>query len=156
MAAITPAEYVNLSLLSRGLVDGFAFEAESWLLAQLDVVTAEVYGVLRKRYAVPFVDPPTIVKGWVAAIVDLRLLVKTGVSPLDVVYETTRTRVEAVNADIRGAADGENGLLELVETGDAGPSAAVAPVTFVSSQASPYVWQDDQRTQGIMQDASRR
>lgn len=156
MAALTPSEYQNYSLLSVGTVNGFAYEdGGAWLAAQLEAATSEVYALLRKRYAVPFAAAPTVVKSWVAAKVDLRVLIKTGVSPLDVVFEHAVKRDEETTAAIRDAVDNVSGHHELVATGDTGPTAAVAPLTLVSSEVSPYQWQDNQREIGRDYDLSR-
>jgi hypothetical protein len=156
MGAITIQELKSLTNLAKGTVEVFESEDSEWLQATIDSETARVYAKLRKRYAVPFIAPvPTIVREWVAAYVDHRMLVKIGVSVGDVVIEAVKARVDATALAITDAAESVEGLTELPLNADAGASGVISPATFFYSETSPFRAWDLQLERGRFEDEQR-
>lgn len=130
-----------------------------WLARQLEHETARLDASLRKRYAVPFAtdaDVPLIVKGWLAKIMDLAVMLKRGVAATDEQFQEFKERAQGAVTEITSAANSETGLLELPLSTAAGGGSAVSvggPKCY--SEQSPYVWLDGQAEIGHQENQSR-
>jgi hypothetical protein len=156
LSYLTLAEYKLLSLLPAEFVDGVEDVEPGWVLAQLTQVSRlEIDGRLRKRYAVPFEAPvPEAVKAWVARIVDVRLMVRRGVDPQDVQFDLVREDATNAKAELKEAANGQDGLYELPLRADTADSGIVKGAPRSYSEASPYVWTSRQARRGRGEDAA--
>lgn len=113
---------------------------------RLQTESAWIDGLLRKRYIAPFQLPiPDIVLGWLVQLVTPSVYRKRGVDPSkldmqEVVAEETRAREE-----IKEAASAEDSRYDLPlrqDTISTGISRG-GPLSY--SEASPYMWIDEQR-----------
>ena len=143
VGAVLPAEIARVESAFPSFV---AQNAES--------VSRLIDSLLVKRYAVPFVEPvPETVRFHCAQLVAQRIWRRHGDSP------TNQAKTDAVNdfakdalAYFREAADAQNGFVELPRREDQDGSAVTKGGPFVSSQQSPYAWQDDQADAGRQED----
>jgi hypothetical protein len=109
---------------------------------------------LSKRYAVPFLAPyPRAVMRWLARLVTVDAYLKRGVDPNDLQFAITTAKAEEAKAEIKEAADEQNGLFELPLL-EGGATAATRGGPLGYSEASPYVWTDRQGATGSSEDAS--
>ncbi len=126
-------------------VDDLVERYPTFVAAQLEVFTGEIYSRLRKRYKTPFVDPvPMVAKGWLAVLIAPVLYARRGVDPSDSQMQELREEAARVREQIKEAADAENGLydLPLLDTADGTAITKAGPLSY--SEASPYSWTDVQ------------
>jgi len=98
----------------------------------------------RKRYA-DFVAPvPELVLGWLVALVTLDAYVRRGVNPSDESFELVKAAAELALADLKEAADGENGLFDLPARENTTEDGITRGGPLVYSEASPWDWTDVQ------------
>lgn len=160
MAYLTIDEYKSLSGLPASYITELEMKPATagWIAIQLEHESARLDAQLRKRYAVPFrtEDVPLIVKGWLAKIVDVAVLLKRGVSATDEQFQEYKQRAVDAVAEIVGASNAETGLLELPLSAAAGSGSAVtAGGPRCYSEQSPYAWIDDQAAIGHQEDYQR-
>lgn len=155
MAAYADYEtFRSLTIMPQGNVDALASAAPGWIDAQLDYWSRQIDSRLRKRYAVPFEDPyPSAVVGWLVRIVTVRAYMRFGVDANDLQFVEIRDDARAAFEEIQEAADSAVGLFDLPLI-DGGKSAISKGGPFVYSEASPYVWTDQQRDAGVKEDES--
>jgi hypothetical protein len=123
-----------------------------WLDAMLESKSRWIDSRLRKRYAVPFTTPPSVVKLWLARIVTPAIYLRDGVPPSDEQFVTMAEDQEAAEAEIQEAANAEGGLFDLpVAGGSESDITKGGPLGY--SEASPYVHQDVQARIGRAEDA---
>ncbi len=125
-------------------VDDVEAAHAGWLDGQLAAWSRKIDSRLRKRYAVPFAEPNETVKEWLTQIVTLRLFLKRGVDANDEQFETIRQDAQDALAEIKEAADSEEGLfdLPLLDAADGSAISKGGPLGY--GEASPYVWTDRQ------------
>lgn len=116
-----------------------------FLDSRLAVHTSKINVRLRKRYAVPFAAPvPEIVLGWLVALVTLEAYQKRGWNPGD----AQSAQIEAASNDARDelkeAADGDDGLLDLPLREDTTVTGITQGGPFSYAEPSPYDWVDAQ------------
>lgn len=157
MSYLTLNEYKLLSLLPAEFVDSVEDVEPGWTDAQIKQVSShEIDGRLRKRYAVPFEAPfPESVKGWVARMVDVRIMVRRGVDPQDQAFELVREDATTAKAELKEAANGEQGLYDLPLRADTNASGIVKGAPRSYTEASPYVWTVRQAFRGRDEDSDR-
>jgi hypothetical protein len=127
-----------------------------FLDAQLARTSRDVDGRLAKRYAVPFVSPvPDVVLGWVARIVTARAWRKRGVDAQDEQFVQVQRDADAAWAEVREAADSNEGLFDLPLRADTSASGIVRGGPFGYSEQSPYVHTDRQVDVGRQEDQNR-
>lgn len=94
---------------------------------------------------------PEQILRWMTQILTPDVYRKRGVNPQDPQLELVeKDRTDAL-AQLKEAADGAEGLLDLPTNEDAG-SAVTTGSPMGYSEASPYVWTDQQRTGGVDDD----
>jgi hypothetical protein len=159
MAYLTVAEFKMLALIPPGWVDeveGMPGNA-GFTAAQLEIASDYIDTRLRKRYAAPFREPvPGIVKQWVARLVTPDVMIKRGVNPDDQQFSLLAKKAEAVDAQLKEAADSSEGLFDLPLRDDTDASGIVAGSPRGYSEQSPYVYLDQQRATGRLEDRYRR
>lgn len=131
-------------------------KSPGWIASQLSLHSIRIDAQLRKRYAVPFADPPLVVQGWLAAIVELACWLKRGVSSTDEQFQEYKARAQSALDEIHQAADAVDGLFDLPMSSTVNTS-GVSPLGFprAYSEASPYAWTDVQALVGHTEDDSR-
>lgn len=145
MAYLTLATYKNLTVLASVYLDEVEVAHPGWILEQLTYWSAVIDARLRKRYAAPFTAPniPVAVTGWLARLVDIRVLLKRGVDATDAQFtEVSRSATDAM-AEMKEAADSVEGLYDLPLASGATAIRAQRPRHY--SEASPYKWSREQR-----------
>lgn len=155
---LTFQKFVDLSIIPSGFVDDVEKVTPGWIDTQLDYWARWVDSRLRKRYMTPFAahdaSPPTplAVQGWLARIVTVRVMLKRGVDPDDLQYVTINEDAESAKEEITEAADSDIGLFDLPTRVDQDGSAISRGNPLSYTEASPYVWTDEQRVTGNLED----
>lgn len=145
------------TLLPGGDVDLIESAAPGWILGQLSDWSAQIDARLAKRYEAPFAAPyPIAVLGWLARIVTVRCYLKRGVNADDEQFVLIKEDAAAALVEIKEAADAKEGLYELPLRSDTTAGGATKGLPLVATQASPYVWMDEQLDAGIVEDENRR
>jgi len=157
MAYLNRSAFANLTVLPASDLEAIESVAAGWLDVQLEAASRWIDARLSKRYAVPFGTPaPEIVRAWVARIVTLRAMLRRGVDPSDLQFQVIKEDADAALAEIREAADADAGLFDLPLRGDLTVSGIARGGTRGYSEASPYVWMDEQARTGRREDRSGR
>ncbi len=126
-------------------VDAVEAKYAGFILRRLVVDTSRIYAQLFKRYQVPFVNPPEIVLGWLAAMTTPAIYRRRGWAPsVEQAEEIEKDRTDAL-AEIQLAADAVHGLFDLPLRADTnGDSAVTRGGVFGYAEPSPYDWMDVQ------------
>ncbi len=143
-------EFKARTIAPASLVDGArtrdASAWKSYVESRLKIATSRINARLTKRYAVPFSAPYVeIVLGWVTAIVTPELYEKAGWAPSDAQAEKIYAAAERAEAEIKEAADAEEGLYELPLRADTTETGVTKGGPLGYSEADPYAWIDLQR-----------
>lgn len=153
--------YLNLTQFrARTLmpqVDITAVETETpgFTLSRLTTWSAKIDTRLRKRYAVPFTAPvPEAVLEWLTKIVTYELYLKRGVDPSDQTLALIHADKENAEAEIKEAANAQDGLFDLPVNDTQDAEAASKAAGLMYTEASPYTWTDIQRAAGRSEDQS--
>lgn len=156
MAYLTENEFLALTTMPSSTVDSLAVVSPGWIAQQLSYWSAQIDARLRKRYAAPFASPyPLAVQGWLARIVTVRCYLKNGVDPNDLQFAEIKADADAALAEIKEAADSNEGLFDLPLRADTTATGVSRGGPFGYSEASPYVWTDVQSDIGRSEDRSR-
>lgn len=147
--------YKALALMPAATIDDVEALSPGWLAATLAERSRYIDSLLGKRYATPFSSPyPEVVCGWLARLMDRRVLRKRGYVPADVsATEIIDDEKEAL-AQIKEAADSEKGMYELPLRADTTGSGISKPQPLGYSEASPYVAFDIQAENARNEDAN--
>jgi hypothetical protein len=94
---------------------------------------------------------PEIILGWLVTLVTWDLYRRRGVNPQDAQLEMLRGEVETALLELKEAADGKDGLLDIPASEDT-DSAITTGGPLGTSQASPYVWTDIEAADGSTED----
>lgn len=138
-------------------VDGFAIRtimpaedvayledrAPGFLIARLKVNSSRINGRLGKRYT-PFAEPPEIVLGWLVALTNVDAYEKRGWNPADAQSAQIIEARESALAELKEAADGENGLFDLPLRDNEAASAISKGDPLSYAEPSPYDWTTNQ------------
>jgi hypothetical protein len=109
------------------------------------VGSLQIDAPLRKRYAAPFAQPyPEAVREWLHRIVTPYVYLRRGVDPNDQQYIDIREDGVRAMAEIKDAAEAQNGLYDLPLRHDTIDTGIVHGGPFVYSEASPYLFIDRQ------------
>lgn len=156
-AYLTVEEFKDLSVMPASDIDALETVALGWLDKQLTYWSAWIDSRLRKRYAAPFAVPvPIAVQGWLARIVTVKAYLRRGVNSNDEQFQEIKLDHDNAMAEIKEAADSENGLFDLPlreDTTSTGVSKG-GPLSY--SEQSPYVAFDLQRDTGRNEDSYGR
>ena len=146
------------------LPESFVVDVETrsagWTAAQLETWARWIDSRLRKRYATPFAafddDPPTppTIQLWLTRIVTWRIMLRRGVDPSDLQAETIKADHDLAMAELLEAANSNEGWFDLPTRADADGTAINRGAPLSYSEASPYVWMDDQALTGRNEDSS--
>lgn len=136
MAYLDDDTYLDLTILPAEYI---AEVDVGWLNAQLAYWSAAIDARLRKRYAAPFAEPyPIVVTGWLARLVDVRVLLKRGVDATDAQFVDVSQSAKDALTEIKEAADAKDGLYDLPLRADTTATGIVAPTPGFYSELSPY------------------
>lgn len=137
-------------------VDDIEDRTPGWIDMQLESWSRWVDMRLGKRYAVPFAAPaPEIVLSWVTWIVTLECYKKRGVDPNDLEMELYRSDHSRAFEEVREAAEAQFGLFALPLSADTSASGIKKGYPRTYSEASPYVWTDEQARVARAEDRNR-
>lgn len=154
-AYLTVDAFKNLSVMPSAFVDELERREPGFVEAQLERLSAWIDTRLRKRYAAPFAAPvPAAVQGWLADLATERCYVKRGYSPQDEQSSTYASDAATARAEIQQAADAQNGLFDLPLRQDTTASGIVKGAPLAYTEASPYVFTDEQGRTGHAEDAN--
>jgi len=144
-----------LSTLPPEFVDEVEARYPGFITKQLESHSALIDARLRKRYAVPFSTPyPVAVELWLARVVTVPVWMRRGVDPNDEQFAEAKASADAAWEEMREAADSHEGLFDLPLRANTTESGISRGGPFGYSEASPYVWTDEQRRTGRREDAS--
>lgn len=144
--SVMPAEYI----------DAIELATPGWLAQQLEYWSRQIDSRLAKRYDVPFGTPyPDAVAGWLARIVTVRAWMKRGFDPSDLAIEEYKADAAAAMEEIKEAANAVDGLFDLPLRQDTTASGISRGGPLSYTEASPYVWADEQALTGRAEDSSR-
>jgi hypothetical protein len=156
MAYLDRDAFATLTVMPAGDVDALDDAAPGWLDVQLGYWSSAIDARLRKRYDAPFAEPyPLAVQGWLARIVTLRAYLRRGVDPLDQQFGEIKADADAAWAEIKEAADSNEGMFDLPLRADTSASGINRGGPYGYSEASPYVWTDVQGVTGRDEDRRR-
>ena len=148
----------DLTTIPSAFVDDVEKVSPGWIENQLDYWARWIDSRLRKRYATPFAAfgdaPPTPagVQGWLARIVTLRVWLKRGVDPNDIQFDTVKQDAVDAQTEVLEAANSDTGWFDLPLRTDEDGSAINRGNPRYYSEASPYVWTDQQAAVGRNED----
>ncbi len=151
---LTVTEFKLRSLFPQEAIDDLETVAPGWLDATLNDASDLMNSRLRKRYAVPFLDTPPIIRRWLADLVSVRCFVRLGVNPQDEQFNLVKREAEIAEEQIMEAANSVEGLFDLPLLDDS--SALTKPVVMVSSTQSPFVSQHERAVIGRREDDNNR
>lgn len=158
MAYLTLDQFTLLSTIPAEFISAVEQRQPGYTEAQLEQWSHWIDAQLVKRYAVPFIEPfPAVVSGWLARIVTVKVWTKRGVDPEDEQWKEIKEDDSAARAEIAAAANSETGLYELPLKQELPRRDGVSqgfPKGY--SEASPYVWADQQIERAAQEDSSRR
>jgi hypothetical protein len=122
--------------------------------ARLAANSAWLDARLLKRYVVPFSAPyPEIVLSWLERLTTRDCYLRRGFTLGSAQDQTILDRAKDAEAEIKEAADSKDGLFDLpVNDTNHGASGVAYGGPLGYSETSPYVWTDEQRTNGISDD----
>jgi hypothetical protein len=154
-AYLDTAGFKNHSPMANAAVDELETVASGFLASQLESWSAWIDARLAKRYAVPFASPyPLAVRSWLARIVTPHAMMKRGVDPDDAQFAAIREDGLTALAEIREAADSNEGLFDLPLRSNTAASGVSRGGPLGYSESSPYVWTDRQRRTGREEDGN--
>lgn len=117
--------------------------------------SSEFNARLKKRYAVPFnpANPPAIIQRWLTKVVTRDCFAKRGYNPTSLQdKEAILDEAVAALAELKEAAESENGLFDLPLLNDDAASAVTQGGPYAYSEQSPYTWLTLQRNAGRNED----
>lgn len=149
---LTIAELKLRAVMPPEFLDALESVQPGWVEAQLEQVSRWIDSRLMKRYAVPFIDLPypEVVKGWLARLVTFEAWQRRGWDPQDPQAVQIQRAAELAREDVKEAADSVTGLYDLPLLD--GKSLITKPRPFSYTEASPYVWTDEQVRSGSYED----
>jgi len=138
------------TVLPESFVCDVEDRSPGWIAGQLETWSRWIDARLRKRYATPFAafndtppTPPTI-QLWLTRIVTWRIMLRRGVDPSDLQADTIKSDHDLAMDEILEAANSQDGWFDLPTKTDANGSAISQGGPLFYSEASPYVWTDQQ------------
>jgi hypothetical protein len=147
MPFLSVAEFRGVTTMPGEQVDRLEAIEPAYLLGRLTFETGWIKARLAKRYAVEGFDanPPDIVKSWLCAIVTLWAYKKLGFGALNPEDSDTVKDAETARAEVKEAADSEDGLFDLPMRQDVQASGISQGGPLGYAEASPYTANDRQR-----------
>lgn len=132
----------------------------NFVTTAIDDVTDEMISRLAKRYAPPTAAKPwpspvaNVLQRWAATLVTRVLYHKRGFSPAsEDDAKAIEDAADAVEAKLKEAADGKDGLFEIALADD-GKESVTMPTPGAYAEASPYTASRLQRKAGRLEDAN--
>jgi hypothetical protein len=148
-------------LLGAGTIEAgqtFACSVQpDFITTELSDWTSYMDSRLRKRYAIPFIEPvPFAVKKWLTDIVSKRVYERRGYNTSSAQdANAVQAPYDQAIAEIKEAADSNTGLFDLPLRDDLpGQSGIARGGPFAYSEQSPYVNADRQESIGRQEDAN--
>lgn len=144
---VTLERFKLLTVLTAQTVDEWVRKHSIESFQQMvEIESAYVDSRLAKRYVTPFADPfPVDVVRWTSELVTERMLDRRGSNPKDNdLSERAYARATQAREELKEAADSKDGLFDLPLRQDTSASGITGSVTLASSEASPYLWTDEQ------------
>lgn len=140
---LSVSDFRTRTIIASAQVDVLEQAKPGFLAAKLDQRARWIEARLRKRYAVPFAAPiPVAVVGWLVAMVTKDALLALGTNAPDEQVQEIFKANDTAEAEIKEAADEQNGLFDLPLRDDKPESAIVEASPLASSQVSPFDWID--------------
>lgn len=157
MAYLVLATYRSRAGIPGAWIDAIEVGTPGWVDTLLEDLSAAIDARLAKRYAVPFAaPPPRAVLRWIAALADVRVLLKRGIDQTDRQYEDIARLADTAEKELAEAADGNTGLFDLPKRADTDASGISRGGPLGYSEASPYVGFDEQGARGRAEDRNGR
>ncbi|AKF06074.1 phage protein Gp36 family protein [Sandaracinus amylolyticus] len=146
-----------LTMMPSTSVDELEVIAPGWLSAKLAAKSRWIDSRLAKRYAVPFDEsnPPEAIRDWLARIVTLSAYLRRGVDATDEQFVEIQKDAEKAEQEVLEAANAETGLFELPLRSATNEHGITRGGPRSYSEASPYVWRDQQARVGREEDRNR-
>jgi hypothetical protein len=139
-----PGFRVSTAMLGED-VDLLETRYPGFLDAKLREESGWIDGRLQKRYATHFAAPvPAIVEKWLVAIVTLWAYKKRGFDALSPEGADTIKDAETAKAEVKEAADADEGLFDLPLRDDVTSTGIARGGPIGYSEADPYSWLDRQ------------
>jgi len=148
MSLLTQAQFRDRTTMPKADVDVVESIEAGYILNRLKFHTSRINSRLRKRYATPFAADgagPELALGWLTDIVTPEVWLKRGVNPEDPQYVAADRMRDLAFADLKEAADSDEGLFELpLRESTEGASGVTRGGPFGYAEASPYSAMDVQ------------
>lgn len=156
-AYLTIATLKTSSIVADEWIDEVEDRYPGFIDQQIKLTSGWMDGRLRKRYPNAFVAPyaDQIVQ-WCAAIIADKVMRKRGIDETDRQAEQYVDDRKRAEDEIKEAADGDKGLWDIPLRSDTEATGIAEPMPMSSSQASPYVWQDEQVCEAWYEDRNGR
>lgn len=152
---LTVEDFKTAARIPASWVDEVEAKSPGYTAKRIEIASARLDGRLRKRYAAPFAsgDVPTIVIGWLVALVTADVLIRRGVNPTDAQMSEHFKAADQAETESTEAANAVTGLydLPLRADGTTGSGISIGGVMGYSEQ-SPYVSNEIQRRVGQSED----
>jgi len=138
-------EFKLRTIIAGSFIDDLESSQPGWVDQQLESMSRRVDSRLRKRYVVPFATAPESVKLWVTQLATMRVFMRIYRAPTEQQqWVSVQEDYENAMAELKEAADSQNGLYDLPITDAADASAITKAQTAAYSEQSPYAAFDGQ------------
>jgi len=151
------AQFKARTIMPAADVDRLEALFSGWIQQMLDDWSDEIDARLRKRYAVPFnaTTPPRVVLRWLKHLGTRDAYAKRGWNPTsEMDREAIVAAAETALAELKEAADAQNGLFDLPVLASSSASGVSKGFPFVYSEQSPYTWTDLEVVAGRGEDSN--
>ena len=137
---LTVEQFTQRTVAPGAAVSEVEGQYPGWLQIQINSLASLINARLAKRYAVPFDagSPPEQILNWLTRLVTVQLYFKRGFDPTDAQSAALIADRDAVYAEIKEAADAQNGLWELPLRADSPQGSAVRSPILFSADPSPF------------------
>lgn len=128
--------YEQLADYSELPIEYLAEAGPDFCTAQIAIAESRIRDQLSKRYNMDaIVSANDTLKGWIAALVSVKVLTRRGIDPTDILWKTIQDAATIANDEIKQAAQSDTGRFDLPRA-----TAVRKSVIVGSSDHDPHAW----------------